>query len=182
VFKNVEDFIGRKRTLRSINPELLKRYQEERRKQISPTMKRPGWCSHRELRAATFARHTAVCKMLEGNLTKGYQPLRQKRRRVGRVATKDELMNIIATAKTNEYWELAMYCAAVAAGTRTLSPDDEMLLIIEAMGVLALLTRHTPKDIAEERTLSELLEVDRRCSDETQKKTPSLRRRTGGKD
>jgi hypothetical protein len=57
-----------------------------------------------------------------------------------------------------------------------------MLLIIEAMGVLALLTRHTPKDIAEERTLSELLEVDRRCSDETQKKTPSLRRRTGGKD
>ena len=26
-------------------------------------------------------------------------------------------MNIIATAQTNEYWELAMYCAAVAAGT-----------------------------------------------------------------
>ena len=34
----------------------------------------------------------------------------------------------------------------VLAHTRTLSPDDEMLRILEAMGTLALLTRHTPKD------------------------------------
>ena len=33
----------------------------------------------------------------------------------------------------------------VLAHTRTLSPDDEMLRILEAMGVLALLTRQTPK-------------------------------------
>ncbi len=39
----------------------------------------------------------------------------------------------------------------VLAHTRTLSPDDEMLRILEAMGILALLTRHTPKEIAEER-------------------------------
>ena len=39
----------------------------------------------------------------------------------------------------------------VLAHTRMLSPDDEMLRILEAMGVLALLTRHIPKDIAEER-------------------------------
>jgi hypothetical protein len=39
----------------------------------------------------------------------------------------------------------------VLAHTRTLSPDDEMLRILEAMGTLALLTRHTPKDIADER-------------------------------
>ena len=32
----------------------------------------------------------------------------------------------------------------VLAHTRTLSPDDEMLRILEAMGILALLTRHTP--------------------------------------
>jgi hypothetical protein len=60
----------------------------------------------------------------------------------------------------------------VLAHTRMLSPDDEMLRIVEAMGILALLTRHTPKDIAEERErFQELLEVHRRCSDETQKKT-----------
>jgi predicted secreted protein len=60
----------------------------------------------------------------------------------------------------------------VLAHPWTPSPDDEMLRILEAMGILALLTRHTPKDIAEERErFQELLEVHRRCSDETQKKT-----------
>jgi hypothetical protein len=33
------------------------------------------------------------------------------------VATKDQLAKIIATAKGNEHWKVAMYCAAVAAGT-----------------------------------------------------------------
>jgi hypothetical protein len=37
------------------------------------------------------------------------------------------------------------------AHTRTLSPNDEMLL--EAMGILALLTRETPAKIAAERKL-----------------------------
>lgn len=39
----------------------------------------------------------------------------------------------------------------VLAHTRTLNPDDEMLRILEAMGVLALLTRQTPREIADER-------------------------------
>ena len=39
----------------------------------------------------------------------------------------------------------------VLAHSRNLSPDDEMLRILEAMGILALLTRPTPKDIADER-------------------------------
>jgi len=48
----------------------------------------------------------------------------------------------------------------VLAHTRNLSPDDEMLRILEAMGILALLTRHTPKDIADERErLQDLLAV-----------------------
>ena len=34
---------------------------------------------------------------------------------------------------------------------RGLSPDDEMPLILEAMGILALLTRRRSKDIADER-------------------------------
>src|SRR5271166_7082895 len=53
----------------------------------------------------------------------------------------------------------------VLAHTRTLSPDDEMLRILEAMGVLALLTRHTPKDIADERErLQELLKAHQQHS------------------
>jgi hypothetical protein len=57
----------------------------------------------------------------------------------------------------------------VLAHTRTLSPDDEMLRILEAMGILALLTRDTPKDIADERErFQELLELHRQFSDEAQ--------------
>jgi hypothetical protein len=59
----------------------------------------------------------------------------------------------------------------VLAHTRTLSPDDEMLRILEAMGILALLTRRTPKDIADERErFQELLELHRQFSDEAQQK------------
>jgi hypothetical protein len=59
----------------------------------------------------------------------------------------------------------------VLAHTRTLSPDDEMLRILEAMGVLALLTRHTPKDIAEERErFQQLLEEQHSLSIETREK------------
>jgi hypothetical protein len=59
----------------------------------------------------------------------------------------------------------------VLAHTRTLSPDDEMLRILEAMGILALLTRHTPKDIADERErFQEMLDLHRQFSDEAQQK------------
>jgi hypothetical protein len=59
----------------------------------------------------------------------------------------------------------------VLAHTRTLSPDDEMLRILEAMGILALLTRHTPKDIADERErFQEILELHRHSSDEARQK------------
>ena len=59
----------------------------------------------------------------------------------------------------------------VLAHTRMLSPDDEMLRILEAMGVLALLTRHTPKEIAEEREhFQELLDAHQQSSDEAQQK------------
>jgi hypothetical protein len=35
----------------------------------------------------------------------------------------------------------------VLAHTRTLGPNDEMPRILEARGILALVTRHTPKDM-----------------------------------
>jgi len=57
----------------------------------------------------------------------------------------------------------------VLAHTRTLSPDDEMPRILEAMGILALLTRHTPKDIADERErLQELFEAHQQHSEQAQ--------------
>ena len=59
----------------------------------------------------------------------------------------------------------------VLAHTRTLSPDDEMLRILEAMGILALLTRQTQKDVADERErLQEMFDLHQRLSDETQEK------------
>jgi hypothetical protein len=59
----------------------------------------------------------------------------------------------------------------VLAHTRTLSPDDEMLRILEAMGVLALLTRHTPKEIADERErIQKMLDLHLQFSDESQQK------------
>ena len=59
----------------------------------------------------------------------------------------------------------------VLAHTRTLSPDDEMLRVLEAMGILALLTRQAPKDIADERErIQEMLDLHLQFSDESQQK------------
>jgi len=58
----------------------------------------------------------------------------------------DELAGLVPEARQAEYYR-------VIAHTRTLSPNDEMLRILEAMGVLALLTRETPAAIAAERKL-----------------------------
>jgi len=58
----------------------------------------------------------------------------------------DELAGLVPEERLTEYYR-------VIAHTRTLSPNDEMLRILEAMGVLALLTRETPAAIAAERKL-----------------------------
>jgi hypothetical protein len=50
--------------------------------------------------------------------------------------------------------------------------DDELMRILEAMGTLALLTRHTPKDIADERERFQgLFELHQQFSEEAQQKT-----------
>jgi hypothetical protein len=77
----------------------------------------------------------------------------------------DSLARLVPEELQAEYYR-------VLAHTRTLSPDDEMLRILEAMGVLALITRHTPKDIADERErFQEMLDLHRQSSSETQQKT-----------
>jgi predicted nucleic acid-binding Zn-ribbon protein len=59
----------------------------------------------------------------------------------------------------------------VLAHTRKLSPDDEMLRILEAMGILALLIRQTPMEIAEERErIQEMLDLHQESTDEAQRK------------
>jgi hypothetical protein len=64
----------------------------------------------------------------------------------------DELAGLVAPERQAEYYR-------VIAHTRTLSPNDEMLRVLEAMGMLALLTRETPAEIAAERkSLRKILE------------------------
>ncbi|HXM19706.1 MAG TPA: hypothetical protein VN948_00285 [Terriglobales bacterium] len=64
----------------------------------------------------------------------------------------DELAGLVPAERRAEYYR-------VIAHTRTLSPDDEMLRILEAMGILALLTREMPAEIAAEReSLRKILE------------------------
>ena len=46
-----------------------------------------------------------------------YKPLRQSKSTAGKAAGNDQIIKLISTAKKNDYWELAMYCAAVVAGT-----------------------------------------------------------------
>jgi hypothetical protein len=64
----------------------------------------------------------------------------------------DELAGLVPAERQAEYYR-------VIAHTRTLSPNDEVLRVLEAMGILALLTRETPTAIAAERkSLQEILE------------------------
>jgi len=64
----------------------------------------------------------------------------------------DELASLVPAERLAEYYR-------VIAHTRTLSPNDEMLRLLEAMGILALLTRETPAEIAAERkSLQKILE------------------------
>ena len=64
----------------------------------------------------------------------------------------DELAGLVPAERQAEYYR-------VIAHTRTLSPNDEILRILEAMGILALLTRETPAEIAAERkSLRKILE------------------------
>ena len=62
----------------------------------------------------------------------------------------DELAGLVPAERQAEYYR-------VIAHTRTLSPNDEMLRVLEAMGILALLTRETP---AADRRRTEVIAED----------------------
>jgi hypothetical protein len=76
----------------------------------------------------------------------------------------DELAGLVPAERQAEYYR-------VIAHTRTLSPNDEVLRVLEAMGILALLTRETPAAIAAERkSLQKILERVLSKADEVEKR------------
>jgi hypothetical protein len=76
----------------------------------------------------------------------------------------DSLSRLVPAELQREYYR-------VLAHTRSLNPDDEMLKILEAMGILALITRHTPADIAAERErIQEMLDIHLQFASEAQQR------------
>lgn len=113
----MERYVGSKTPLRLIDLELFHEYQRDRREEISPTMKKPVSARSVNYELWLLRGVMKYGNCWKGDLAENYEPLSGKRSRVGKVATKDQLAKIIATAKGNEHWKVAMYCAAVAAGT-----------------------------------------------------------------
>jgi integrase len=117
MFKSVLRFFGSQTVVRSISLAKIRQYQQERRSHISAHLKQQvtGRTVNYEAQLLRGVMTYAGC--WTSDLATQYKPLRQVKSRAGKVATKEQLMNIIAAAKTNPYWELAMYAAAVAIGT-----------------------------------------------------------------
>jgi integrase len=117
IFKPVEKFFASDFRVNAITLAHLREYQKQRRKHVSPTMRQPvtGRTVNYELFLLRCVMTYAGC--WNENLTTGYQPLREIKQRAAKVASKDQIKTLITTALANEYWQLAMYCAAVAIGT-----------------------------------------------------------------
>lgn len=117
MFKNVLKFFGQEKPVRSIDLQMMRRYQIERRKQISPTMKQPVGprAVNYELLLLKGVKVYTGCWTAQ--LAEGYKRLREPESREGKVATPDQLRTMVIQAMANEHWQLAMWCAAVAAGT-----------------------------------------------------------------
>lgn len=76
----------------------------------------------------------------------------------------DSLSRLVPSELQREYYR-------VLAHTHSLGPDDEMLKILEAMGILTLITRHTPGDIAAERErIQEMLDIHLQFAGEAQQR------------
>ncbi len=116
IFKAVIKAFGASRTVRSIRLFHLRQYQQERRKHVSH-MKQPVTARtvNYELDLLRGLMKYAGCWTPE--LAAGYEHLPEVKSQAGKFATEQQLTKIITTASTNEFWQVAMYCAAVAIGT-----------------------------------------------------------------
>ena len=117
IFNPVRKFFGSQFAVKAIKLPMIQQYQQQRRQHVSKTMKQavtPRSVNY-ELHLLRNMLKFARCWTVE--LAEGYKPLRHVKSRVGKCAAKEQVMKIIETAKANEYWQLAMWCAAVAIGT-----------------------------------------------------------------
>ena len=117
LFKTVLRFFGPERLVKSIRLPRIRLYQQVRRKHVSPTMKQAVTARtiNYEMQLLRGVMSYAGCWTPE--LVAYYRPLREVKTRKGKTASTEQLMKLIAAAKNNEYWQLAMYCMAVAVGT-----------------------------------------------------------------
>jgi integrase len=115
-FSAIFKAFGRGRTVRSIRLFHLRQYQQQRRRHVSH-MKQPVTARtvNYELGLLRAVMKYAGCWTPE--LAAGYEPLPEVKSQIGKAATDQQLANIITTASTNEFWQVAMYCAAVAIGS-----------------------------------------------------------------
>ena len=117
MFKNVLKFFGPQRPVKYIRLPKIRQYQKERRKQVSPTTKQPvtGRTVNYEIQLLKGAMSYADC--WDDNLAARYQPLREVKSRAGKSATTEQLIKMIDTAMKNDYWQVAIWCAADAVGS-----------------------------------------------------------------
>ncbi|HKF22081.1 MAG TPA: tyrosine-type recombinase/integrase [Candidatus Angelobacter sp.] len=117
IFKSVLKFFGAQRKVSSIRLGGIRQYQEKRRSQVSSNLKKQisGRTVNYEMQLLRDVMVYADC--WTDQLEVRYKPLRHIKGHVGKTADKEQLVKIMATAKGNDYWQLAMHCAAVAVGT-----------------------------------------------------------------
>jgi integrase len=117
IFRPVLKKFGKGRVVRTIKIFQIRQYQQQRRKHVSSNMKQPVTARtvNYELYLLRGLMKYAGCWTPE--LEVAYEPLPELKSKAGKAATVKQLAKIIRTAKTNELWQVAMYCAAVAIGT-----------------------------------------------------------------
>jgi len=117
MFKNVLKFFGPKALVKSIRLPHIREYQKDRRKQISPTMKQPVSARSVNYEMQLLKGVMTYADCWSDTLAARYEPLREVKSRAGKTASSDQMIKIINTAMRNDYWQAAMWCAAVAVGT-----------------------------------------------------------------
>lgn len=117
IFNSVRKFFGSQLPVKAIRLPLIRQYQQQRRQQVSKTMKQPVTARSVNYEMQLLRNMLKFANSWTADLDAGYKPLRQVKSRVGKCAAKEQVMKIIETAKANEYWQVAMWCAAVAIGT-----------------------------------------------------------------
>lgn len=117
IFRRVERYFGPETKVKSIHLWLIEQYQQERSLEISPTMKQKITTRTVNYEMQLLRGIMLYAGCWKGDLAVYYKPLRQLKSQIGQFASDNQLAKVIETAKKNENWEVAMYCAAAAAGT-----------------------------------------------------------------